>query len=144
MGQEETIQILEELLTSVKIRGYKKTLNVLKTEKNKKIDSLDEFDNYVLKSVSDELNIPVEDLLFSRYTRGDNKYAIGFCVYYLNDRKPMGEIHKKIFINKNKSLLTRYRQIIYNLNKYHKADTKFIEIKNNLDKKIENFKTEKS
>ena len=140
MGQEETIQILEELLTSVKIRGYKKTLNVLKTETNKKIENLDEFDSFVIGVVSDELKIPVKDLLFSRYTRGDNKYAIGFCVYYLNERKPMGEIHKKIFVNKNKSLLTRYRQIIYNLNKSHKTDIKFLEIKNNLDSKIGKYK----
>ena len=142
MGQEETIQILEELLTSVKVRGYKKTLSALKTETNKKIENLDDFDKYVLDCVTEELNITINDLLFSRYTRGNNKYAIGFCVYYLNDKKPMGEIHKKIFINKNKSLLTRYRQIIFNLNKSHKADIKFIEIKNNLDKKIQNYKPE--
>jgi len=142
MGQEETIQILEELLTSVKVRGYKKTLSALKIETNKKIENLDDFDKYVLDCVTNELNITINDLLFSRYTRGNNKYAIGFCVYYLNDKKPMGEIHKKIFINKNKSLLTRYRQIIFNLNKSHKADIKFIEIKNNLDKKIQNYKQE--
>ena len=141
MGQEETIQILEELLASVKVRGYKKTLNALKTETNKKIENLDDFDHHVIKCVTEELNISINDLLFSRYTRGDNKYAIGFAVYYLNDKKPMGEIHKKIFVNKNKSLLTRYRQIIYNLNKSHKADVKFIQIKNNLDKKIQNFKS---
>lgn len=142
MGQEETIQILEELLTSVKVRGYKKTLSALKIETNKKIENLDDFDKYVLDCVTEELNLTINDLLFSRYTRGNNKYAIGFCVYYLNDKKPMGEIHKKIFINKNKSLLTRYRQIIFNLNKSHKADIKFIEIKNNLDKKIQNYKPE--
>ena len=142
MGQEETIQILEELLTSVKVRGYKKTLSALKIETNKKIENLDDFDKYVLDCVTEELNITINDLLFSRYTRGNNKYAIGFCVYYLNDKKPMGEIHKKIFINKNKSLLTRYRQIIFNLNKSHKADIKFIEIKNNLDKKIQNYQQE--
>jgi hypothetical protein len=36
MSQEETIEILEELLNSVKSRGYKKTLTVLKTERLKK------------------------------------------------------------------------------------------------------------
>jgi NurA-like 5'-3' nuclease len=143
MAQEETIQILEELLNSVKIRGFKKTLNTLKTQTHKKVEVLDEFDRHVLQCVSDEFNIPTDDLLFSRYTRGDNKYAIGFCVYYLNEKKPLGEIHKKLFINKNKSLLTMYRQLIYNLNKSHKADTKFIELKNNLDKKIQNFKSDK-
>ena len=38
MSQEETIEILEELLNSVKSRGYKKTLTVLKTEKMKKVN----------------------------------------------------------------------------------------------------------
>lgn len=143
MSQEETIQILEELLNSVKVRGYKKTLNSLKTETHKKIEILDEFDAHVLKCVSSVFNIPTDDLLFSRYTRGDNKYAIGFCVYYLNERKAMGEIHKKLFVNKNKSLLTMYRQLIYNLNKSHKADSRFIELKNQLDQQILNFKPEK-
>ena len=55
----------------------------------------------------------------------------------------MGEIHKKLFVNKNKSLLTMYRQLIYNLNKSHKADSRFIELKNQLDQQILNFKPEK-
>jgi hypothetical protein len=37
-------------------------------------------------------------------------------------------------------LLSKYRQIILDLKKSHKADEKFITIKEKLDKKIQNFK----
>jgi hypothetical protein len=52
----------------------------------------------------------------------------------------LGEVHKKVFKNKNKTLLSKYRQIIFDLNKAHKTDHKYIEIKSELDNKIENFK----
>ena len=49
MSQEETIEILEELLNSVKSRGYKKTLRVLKTENLKKANITTPFEQFVVK-----------------------------------------------------------------------------------------------
>jgi hypothetical protein len=140
MSQEETIEILEELLNSVKSRGYKKTLTVLKTEKMKKVNLTTPFEHFIVKSVADAFCITENDLIFSRYIRGENKYAIGFCVYYLYDNASLGEIHKKIFKHKNKTLLSKYRQIIFDLRANNVVDKKFIAIKTDLDKKIENFK----
>jgi len=48
MSQEETIEILEELLNSVKSRGYKKTLTVLKTEKHNKVNLTTPFEQFVV------------------------------------------------------------------------------------------------
>ena len=57
MSQEETIEILEELLNSVKSRGYKKTLRVLKTENLKKANITTPFEQFVVKSVADAFEI---------------------------------------------------------------------------------------
>jgi hypothetical protein len=140
MSNEETIEILEELLNSVKSRGFRKTLNVLKTEKQTSIHLTDPYQKFIVETVAETFQISTNSLLFSRYIRGENKYAIGFCVFYLYERMTLGEVHKKVFKNKNKTLLSKYRQIIFDLNKAHKTDHKYIEIKSELDNKIENFK----
>jgi hypothetical protein len=139
MNNQDSVEIIEELLNSIKTLGYKKTLNVLRVEKKKEGEEIDEFDKFVLDTITNEFQITLEDLLYGRYIRGEIKYAIGFVVYYLYEKKTLGQIHKNIFKFKNKTLLSKYRQIILDLNKSHKADEKFITIKQKLDKKIQNF-----
>ena len=65
------------------------------------------------------------------------KYAIGFSVYYLYQEKTLGYIGKNIFKDKNLTLLSRYRQMIFDLTK---KDLPYFDMKDKLDKKIENFK----
>lgn len=140
MSQEETIEILEELLNSVKYRGYKKTLTVLKTDNTKKVYLTSPFERFIVQSVAETFNITEDELIHSRYIRGENKYAIGFCVYYLYENASLGEIHKKIFNHKNKTLLSKYRQIIFDLKATNIVDKKYILIKSELDRKIETYK----
>jgi hypothetical protein len=139
MNHEETIDIIQELLKSIKIRGFKKTLNILKTSKQTEIELSDPFERFVIKTVAEAFSINEDDLLYSKYVRGDNKYAIGLCVYYLYLRKSLGEIHKRLFVNKNKTLLSKYRQIIIDLNSSHSEDQKILSIKIDLDAKIDNY-----
>ena len=139
MNNQDSVEIIEELLNSIKTLGYKKTLNVLKVEKKKEGEEIDEYDKFVIDLVLNEFQITLEDLLYGRYIRGEIKYAIGFVVNYIYQKKTLGQIHKNIFKFKNKTLLSKYRQIILDLNKSHKADEKFIIIKEKLDKKIQNF-----
>lgn len=136
MKQQDNIEILEHLLVSVKNRGYKNTLKLLK-ENHKETTINNEYDLFVLQTICEQFNITQDDLLYSRYVHGDRKYAIGFCVHYLYQKRTLGEIAKYIFKNKNKALLNRYRQMIIDLNK---KDLPYFEIKQDLDKKIENFK----
>ena len=142
MKQVESIEILEELMNSIKDRGYHKTLTMLRTDKEKNLEIINPYDKYVMDIVCESFNITLDDILFGRYMRGENKYAIGFCVYYLYDNKSLGEIHRTIFKNKNKTLLSKYRQIIFDLRANNQIDKKFIAIKNELDRKIENYKKE--
>jgi hypothetical protein len=136
MNQNQNVELLETLLVSIKNRGYKNTLNML--ESNHKVSEIaDGYESYVIDAICEKFTITREDLLYSRYVRGERKYAIGFCVHYLYQKMSLGEIRKNIFKNKNKALLTRYRQMILDLKK---NDLAYLEIRNDLDKKIENFK----
>jgi len=138
----ESIEILEELLTSVKLRGYRRTLTLLKVNNYDKYKVTNNFDKFVIKTVSEAFKMNEDELMFGRYTRGDTKYAIGFCVYYLYENKSLGEIRKQIFKFKNITLLSKYRQLIFDLRHKNVMDKKYIAIKEDFDRKIENFKKE--
>jgi hypothetical protein len=137
MNQQNEIVLLEELLSLVKNKGYTKAINILK-KNNTSIFNLDnEYDKFVVEMIAVTFELSTTDLLQSRYSRGNMKYAIGFCVYYLYQNKTLGYIGKNIFKDKNLTLLSRYRQLIFDLTK---KDLPYFEIKEELDKKIENYK----
>jgi hypothetical protein len=137
MNQQNEIVLLEELLSLVKNKGYTKAINILK-KNNTSIFNLDnEYDKFVVEMIAETFELSTTDLLQSRYSRGNMKYAIGFCVYYLYQNKTLGYIGKNIFKDKNLTLLSRYRQLIFDLTK---KDLPYFEIKEELDKKIENYK----
>ena len=140
MNQEETVEILQELLKSIRIRGFKKTINLLKTEQQQDVPISEPFDKFVIETICEAFNTSEDDLINSKYLRGDNKYAIGLCVHYIYEVKSLGDIHKKVFRNKNKTLLSKYRQIILDLNPSHSEDKKILAIKIETYKKIEKFK----
>lgn len=137
MNQNNELILLEELLSIVKNKGYAKTINILKKNNSSVFELNNDYDKFVVNIVSETFEIESHDLLQSRYSRGSMKYAIGFCVYYLYQNKTLGYIGKNIFKDKNLTLLSRYRQMIFDLNK---KDLPYYEIKEDLDKKIENFK----
>lgn len=141
MTQDETIEVLEHLLKSIKVRGLKKTLSLVYVEGEGAVAGHDNFTRFVLEVVSEVFGITIDELLNSRYIRGDIKYAIGFCVYYLYQEKTLGEISKKIFVNKNKTLLSKYRQMVCDLNAAHTSDAKYIAIMKELDETIEYYKS---
>lgn len=137
MNQNNEFILLEELLSIVKNKGYAKTINILKKNNSSVFELNNDYDKFVVNLVSETFEIESHELLQSRYSRGNMKYAIGFCVYYLYQNKTLGYIGKNIFKDKNLTLLSRYRQMIFDLNK---KDLPYYEIKEDLDKKIENFK----
>lgn len=140
MKQEDNINLLQKVLDSISKRGYKKTLDLLSFKIEDNIVLRKAKDKLIVSEVTKAFNISKEDLFYSRYERGELKYAIGFCVYYLYKYKTLGEIFKTIFKNKNKSQLSKYRQLIVELNPKIEQDKKYIILLEELDKKIENIK----
>ena len=112
----------------------------MKTEQQQDVPISEPFDKFVIETICEAFNTSEDDLINSKYLRGDNKYAIGLCVHYIYEVKSLGDIHKKVFRNKNKTLLSKYRQIILDLNPSHSEDKKILAIKIETDKKIEKFK----
>ena len=137
MNQQNEIILLEELISMVKNKGYTKTLNILKKNNTSFFEIDNSYDKFVVNLIANTFEIDSNDLLQSRYSRGNMKYAIGFSVYYLYQERTLGYIGKNIFKDKNLTLLSRYRQMIFELTK---KDLPYYEIKEDLDKKIENFK----
>jgi len=140
MKQDENLNLLQKVLDSVSRRGYKKTIDLLSFKIEDNIVLRKTKDKLIINEVIKAFNISKDDLFFSRYERGELKYAIGFCVYYLYKYKTLGEIYKTIFKNKNKAQLSKYRQLIVELNPKIEQDKKYIVLLETLNEKIENSK----
>ena len=68
------------------------------------------------------------------------KIRIAQTIDFLYENKSLGEIHKQVFVNKNKTLLSKYRQLIFDLKPSNREDNKILTIKSTLENIIENFK----
>ena len=134
--EDQTLQLLNVLESHIKQNGIKKTIGIL-SKKDAQNFFEDDYTNLVLKSVCEEFSYNLDELMYSRYLRGDYKIAVGFCVYYLYQKVSLGDVSKYIFKNKHKTLLSRYKALIDNLNPKYKSDLPYIKIKESLSKKIQ-------
>lgn len=137
MNQEDTIEIFTVLLQSLRNKGLKKTINLLKGE-SVHCNNI-EFDNntqFVIDSVCNEFSIKFDEISSTKYSRGENKYIIGFIVFYLYQNLSLKVIQKNVFFNLTKSLLSNYKQLIFDLDKDKIRNEKYITIKKILDSKI--------
>lgn len=132
MNQEDSLELLQELTSSIKNRGIKKTINLLKFHvENEIVIPLDVKDKLIIDTIADKFKIDINEIIDTKYLRNDHKYIIGFCVYYLYRDKTLKQIQKTVFKNKTKTLLSRYKQLIINLKK---EDIKYFQILKDLDK----------
>ena len=127
MKQEENINLLQKVLDSVSKRGYKKTLDLLSFKIEDNIVLRKAKDKLIVLEVTKAFNISKEDLFYSRYERGELKYAIGFCLHYLYKYKTLGEIYKTIFKNKRKDLKSYLLKL--NQNKINLQNLKHLKLK---------------
>jgi hypothetical protein len=138
--QDISLELFQAFLNTLKKKGSLETLKILE-RKTREVNIEDEHLKNVVSIVCDEFSIGMEELIYDRYIRGENKYAIGFCLYYLYGDYSFGDLQKKgVFQYKDKSVLSRYRQLIEALNPKFKADIPYIKIKDRLDKKIKELK----
>jgi len=140
LASDISTELFQSMLNAIKKNGVDGTLKLLKSNTiDVEIDDKEIIE--VLQLVCDEFNINMQDLIYDRYVRGEHKYAVGFCLYYLYKDYSLGDLQKKgVFKHKDKSVLSRYRQLIESLDPKHKADTPYIKIKDRLDNKINNIK----
>lgn len=142
MNQEETIEIFTVLLNSLKNKGLKKTINILKGETNPVNNvQLDSNTIFIVDAVCSEFHVTFSDITNAKYSRGQNKYIIGFIVYYLYQSTTLRIIQKNVFFNLTKALLSTYKQLIFDLEKDKLNNEKYILTKQILDWKINKIKT---
>jgi len=142
LNQEETIEILTVLLQSLKNKGLKKTINILKGESTQTNNLyFDAITKFIVNAVCLEFNIEFSEITNTKYSRGENKYIIGFIVYYLYQSKSLRIIQQNVFVNLSKALLSTYKQLIFDLDKDKISNQRYIVVKQILDKEINKIKT---
>ena len=141
--QEEAIELIENLVHSLKSRGIKKTTALLKVVKENSLYNTDEFSAFVIDNICRLTNTNSKDLINGRYIRGEIKFAVGLCVFYLYQRHSIGAIHRHLFSTKGRSLLSKYKQFVFSLNPKFKGDQKYLAIKKEMDELINTYNKNK-
>ena len=136
---DNTVDLVENLLESLRIRGFKKTSQILSVYGEESILEKDIFVSFVVENVCKLTNVEMSQLIHGKYNRGEHKFAIGLCVYYLYDSYSLSEINRRLFVTKSKNLLSRYKAIVYNLNARFKADEGRIKIKKQMDEIVKKY-----
>lgn len=136
-----SFEVFQAFLNILKKNGSNGTLKILNEKYESDFGIKDEYILNVLTLVCNEMSMSLHDLLYEKHKKGDNKYAIGFCVYYLHQNYSYGELKKNgVFIHKDTSLLSKYKSIIDNLNRNYKSDKLYVELKDRLDIQIKTVK----
>lgn len=133
-------ELIENLLDSVRLRGFKKTNQILSVYGEDNILEKDEFVSFVVSNVCRITNVEISQLIHGKYNRGEHKFALGLCVYYLYDSYSLNEIQRRLFTTKSKNLLSRYKSIVYNLNSKFKSDQNKLATKKEMDELIKKYK----
>jgi hypothetical protein len=129
MNNEETITLFEHLLKSLQTRGFKKTLKLIYVENEKSLDIENEHHKHIILSICKLFQVTYEQIKYGRYDRGENLYP------YIS----LNEMHKKYFIGRNKTLLSRYRQLIIDLNPKSQYDKFYLDKKEEIEKELGKF-----
>lgn len=139
--EDVSFEVFQVFLKILKKNGVSETLKILNEKYDNDFGIKNKYILNVLNLVCNEMSISLHDLLYEKHQKGDNKYAIGFCVFYLHKNYSYGELKKNgVFIHKHTSLLSKYKSIIENLNRNYKSDKQYIELKDKLDIQIQNIK----
>jgi hypothetical protein len=139
MNNEEAITLFEHLLKSLRTRGVKKTIKLIQVEDEKNLTIENEEHRHIIISICNIFNVSYEQIKYGRYDRGENKYVIGFIVYYLYPFISLNEMHKKYFVGRNKTLLSRYRQVIIDLNPKSAYDKVFLDKKQQIEEELSKY-----
>jgi len=136
---DTSLEVFQAFINILKKNGIKETMKIL--HKADSIEIKDIYVSKVLNTIADEFSLNLNDILFEKYKRGENRYAVGFCLYYLYKDYSMNDLRKLgVFVDKDFSVLSRYRQLIENLNPKVENDIIYIKTKSKLDIKIKEIK----
>lgn len=122
--------LVEVLARTIEKIGVDKTIGILEKAQQEPVKFADKIVEKVVTSISDRLNISVEEIIYGVGRKNNRKIAIGFCTFYLMevynyDLKQIAEI-----LNKDQTICFKYKKLITGLNPKHAADQEYIIEKN--------------
>ena len=106
MASKET-DLLQEILRSIEVLGVIETSNALKIARNKSLSLEDKRIEFVLKMVSSNYNIPIEEIINSHSKSTKRMFALKFAIFYLYDSFQISLGTLKLIFKRDKSLLSR-------------------------------------
>lgn len=138
-------RLLDVFLLAVDELGIQKTNKALRVEikKKKSLTNSDAF--FIVSAVAELLEISVEEIYRGTGRKNDRRYAIGFCAYYLHYifKYPMDEVCYMLR-KQNEWTVYKYSLSIKCLNPNHASDQPYIEIKELLDKRVQEHKKQRN
>lgn len=133
-------ELLDELLKTIEVRGEKATVALLKNGRNNFWE--DGYIRFVFETVCDCMQLTGTELYDGTTADGDTiKYAKGFIVYYLREKKITWNDISICLKQKDQSWLFRLMKMIRELKTYLSSDAEWISIKNKLDQIIKKYKS---
>ena len=136
MASKET-DLLQEILRSIEVLGVIETSNALKIARNKSLSLEDKRIEIVLKMVSSNYNIPIEEIINSHSKSTKRMFALKFAIFYLYDSFQISLGTLKLIFKRDKSLLSRSNKQMKSL---FENDKYVIDLKNKFDLMITDFK----
>jgi hypothetical protein len=136
MASKET-DLLQEILRSIEVLGVIETSNALKIARNKSLSLEDKRIEFVLKMVSSNYNIPIEEIINSHSKSTKRMFALKFAIFYLYDSFQISLGTLKLIFKRDKSLLSRSNK---QMKSFFENDKYVIDLKNKFDLMITDFK----
>ena len=136
MASKET-DLLQEILRSIEVLGVIETSNALKIARNKSLSLEDKRIEFVLKIVSSNYNIPIEEIINSHSKSTKRMFALKFAIFYLYDSFQISLGTLKLIFKRDKSLLSRSNK---QMKSFFENDKYVIDLKNKFDLMITDFK----
>jgi len=137
----ESLNLINELLESLKDLGVEGVTTVLQNARSKTLTLNDKNVEFTLKMVSNHYKRPMEEFIKTRSRDGRRRNAIAFCIYYLHNEFDYSFGQLQYIFGMDKSWLSRLNTMIKNDGK-RKGSSNY-EVKQKFDLIIKDYKNSK-
>ena len=137
----ESLNLINELLESLKDLGVEGVTTVLQNARSKTLTLNDSNVEFTLKMVSNHYKRPMEEFINTRSRDGRRRNAIAFCIYYLHNEFHYSFGQLQYVFKMDKSWLSRLNAMIKKDGK-RKGSSNY-EVKQKFDSIIKDYKNTK-
>lgn len=132
--------LIDQLFRTVETLGVERTDTILKEAQFQGIVFPNKDVEFVITTVASAFEIPVHEIYYGAGRKNDRKWAIGFCIHYLNTQYDYSLEQIAHFINKDVSSCHKYGKMICSINAKNFAEKRYMELKELFDIRLKNPK----